>query len=371
MNSFSSSLEETNHFEFPIGEGSNSGLIKADLLQINHLLISGATGSGKSVFTDSALLTLMAHNPPEKLRLILCDTKIAQFSQYGSTGHLLAPVCTASEDISFVFQWALLEGKRRLRTFAEANVTNIAAYNDLEWEKFHSEIPHIIVVIDDLSAVVSSSENAASIIMQLLSIGRSVGIHIFAITQTPSVRQTKSIASLFFSKITFQAAPADLRFITGKRKLNPLIQPGDAWYCSAMPPVLVHTLYPTGTDARSILEAAVRNNPFSSEIMNGLIQVKEKKYGYNTAALSVADDSVSDELLPAAVEVVLKTGQASAAIIQRRLKLGYSRAARLVDQMEERGYVGPFEGSKPRKILITRTQWQKIREDVVRSINRG
>ena len=354
MIDFQSALSGITGMEFPVGVDPSGNLVKADLTQINHILISGTTGSGKSVFVDSMLLALAAHNSPEQLRLVLCDTKWSEFSQYKHMGHLLFPVCIAEKEICTILCGVLYEGMRRLQVFSEKRARNISSFNDNEWQNFRKELPQIVIVIDDLSEVLRLGDDVSKTIKHLLSIGRSAGIHIVAVTQTPAVKWTKDVSNLFYAKITFLAEQSDIQFITGKKQAEPLAQIGDAWYCLPAQMYRVHAIEASYEDTRNILNSTLCEGSFRNEITENIL-----RFIASPPAASAPEDK-EDELLPTAVEVILKSGQASVSMLQRQMKLGYSRAMRLMDQMEELGYVGPFAGSRPREILITRTKWQEI-----------
>ena len=341
-------FSQTTALEFPLGADKSGSLVKADLTEINHLLVSGTIGSGKSVFIDSMLLTLTTHNSPEKLRLLLCDTKGTEFLPYSTSGHLLIPVCTDAHKIAAVLQWVQTEIQNRLRIFAETKVRNISSYNGLAWEAFGNELPHIIIVVDDLSTVVNQCPESVSPIKQVLSAGRTAGIHLIAVTQTPMVKNTKDITSLFFSKVVFQSAStAELRHMTGQRNPMRLIHTGDALFCSGTL-IPVKAIMPNTKDFECLTLAD--GTQYDATIINAICPSPPDKNDY-------------DALLPNAIEIVVETGMASVSMLQRRLELGYSRAAHLVDQMEEKGIVGPFEGSMPRKVLITKEQWQILQHE--------
>ena len=361
---FQNVLAETAGFEFPIGELQDGAIAKTDLLQINHLLVSGATGSGKSVFVDSVLLTLMFHNTPDKIRLILCDTKSTEFLQYNSAEHLLVPVCTTQDKISGVLQWVKSESNKRLQLFSAVGAKNIFSYNDRSWEEFRDEMPHIVVIIDDLSTVINSSPEASELIKHILSVGRTVGVHLIAVTQTPAAKHTKEISLLFFSKAIFQTASlTDYRLLTGKRTASPLNNAGDVLFCNGTSQLQGHTIIPGANDTNNILDSVYSTATKYDECVMHEVEKNTEEDGRADGGMGGSGPGGGedyDKLLPAAIDVVLEVGQASVSTLQRRLKLGYGRAARLVDQMEEKGVVGPFEGSKPRVILITKEQWQEM-----------
>ena len=360
MRTFSDSISGLQHLQFPIGETEARDFVYSDLNEISHLLVAGATGTGKSVFLHGTLLSLLAHNPPEELRFLLCDTKIVELSTYSSIPHLLAPVLSDPQKIADTLMWVNYEIHHRLVTMSAANVRNLQNYNDYAWENFLSDtgLPQIVVIIDDFTSVLTSVPDAANCLREILLNGRAVGVHLIATTQTPTWKTSRQISLLFRTKILFSASTAaESKLLIGSQAAASLPQSGEAIYSDGQHTHKVHTFFPSITDQASIFSAYSDHAPPD-------FLTNPPKDGQSEIACKNDSLEVDADLFRAAVDVVLELGQASVSMLQRRLKLGYSRAARLVDQMEEQGIVGPFDGSTPRAILITRAQWEMKDESI-------
>lgn len=359
MHNFSDALKQTEGLCFPLGETERGEIMYADLADISHLLVAGASGTGKSVFINSLLLSLISNNGPENLRLILCDTKIVEFSAFNGIRHLLFPVCANANLIYGALQWAANETEKRLRDFSTAGKKSLSTYNDYTWEEFVSDtgLPQIVVVVDDFASALLEQPEMANSIRTILLNGRTTGVHLIFSSQTPTWKMVKGISTLFRSKILFPvASKAESTALIGSTAAFSVGGCGDAVYSNGRTLSRVKSFIADAEVSSGICESAKSTGPiYSEEIMRKVEQLSAKR-----TALPYEDDTGYDELLPAAVDFVLGIGQASVSMIQRRLKLGYGRAASLVDQMEEKGIVGPFDGSRPRQLLITKEQWQEM-----------
>lgn len=370
LHTFSDALAHTARLSFPLGETDAGEIVCADLADISHLLIAGASGTGKSIFINSLLLALIANNSEENLRLILCDTKMVELSMFNEVPHLLLPVCTNVEMIHRALQWVANETERRLRDFSTAGKKSLSSYNDYTWEKFIADtgLPQIVVVVDDFASALLEQPEMANSIRTILLNGRTTGVHLILSTQTPTWKAAKSISTLFRQKILFPvASKAESTTLIGSPAAFSVGGCGEAIYSNGRLLTRVKSILADAETSAGIIEKAKASEPlYSGEATRGIERLVDKE----AAAKSMLYEAVSDydELLPAAIDVVLEVGQASVSILQRRLKLGYGRAARLVDQMEENGIVGHFEGSMPRQLLITREQWQEMqcRQPLVR-----
>lgn len=360
MRSFTDTLNDLSELSFPIGDDSQNNLIRADLKDISHLLITGATGTGKSVFLHSLLLTLIHNNSPDLLRLVLFDSKLVELSVYNGASHLLLPVITDYKKLTSLLNWTTFEISKRLSSFAQSNERSLPGYNDYLWENFLSDngLPRILIVIDDLTSVLTEVPETLDKVKQILLTGRTVGIHLIAVTQTPTWKNTKQISAMFRTKVVFSASTStESKFLIGRNGAERLGPCGNAMFSKGgVAPVKINSIPATEKEFDLILSASKElKAPYSDDT----VKYAESVLAQHSDIPAEAPND-TDELLPAAVEVVLETGQVSVSMLQRRLKLGYSRAARLIDQMEEQGIVGPFEGSKPRQLLITRSQWQEM-----------
>ena len=353
MYTYLDALNKTKNLSFPVGEDENGKILCTDLISISHMMISGATGTGKSVFLHTVLSALLSQNSPNMLRILICDTKIVEFCAYNGLPHLLSPVVTDPQKIVTLLDWANFEIKKRLNVMASEKIKSISSYNDHAWESFEDELPRIVIVLDDFSSVLLSSPEAEDKIKNIILYGRSTGVHLIAVSQTPTWKRAKQISLLFTTKVLFSASSANQsKLLIGKRGAETLGPCGEAFFSqNGAIPVRIKTIMAKENELSDLLGKVRLSCP---------PQYEESVFE-NIEASIVASDKMNDweddELLPHAIDVVVDTGIASVSMLQRQLKLGYSRAARLVDQMEERGIVGPFDGSKPRQVLVTKEQW--------------
>lgn len=341
MSSFQTAFSELKGLGFPVGMGVDGQVVTADLSKLHHLFIAGATGSGKSVFLDSFLLTVLAHNTPEQLRLVLCDTKLLGFSRHGKVSHLLLPICTAIETIFAALDYVHGECQHRLELLSITQCRQVGSYNDQVWEAFLPELPQIVLVLDDISMIFSARPEAEGIVADLLSKGRTVGIHLVAATQTPSVKKVKQLLSLFPARLVLPLTSlSEFWTISQQKKLPPPTAPGDALFCSGSTCQVVRTWMLEEKFADEVLDTLPTEKRFDSAFFELLDPHRAKK-------------EEVEELLPAAIQAVVAEGSASTSLLQRRLKVGYSTAAALLDELEHRGIIGPFCGGRPRSILIS------------------
>lgn len=354
---FIDSLRQTAGLSFPIGEDESGKFVCVEIDKINHLLVCGATGTGKSYFIHTMLLSLMAHNNPETLKFILFDPKMIEFSLYRKIPHLLIPTISDSRKLFSALQWLKGEVSKRLKLFSETGDRTLSGYNEYLWESFLSDngMCRIVVVIDDITNAIIEVPEIAESLKQILMQGRTVGVHIVISTQAPRWKETKQIASLFRSKMVFSAATeAESKYLLGRSGAQNLGPCQNAMFSnSGGLPIIIQTVNIKERDFTSLIS----NIQDEDYIPDEKVLYRAPNIG---SVLTSSDENTYDELLPSAIEVIVETQMASVSMIQRRLKLGYSRAARLMDQMEEKGIVGPFEGSMPRQVLITKEQWIKM-----------
>lgn len=356
---FSTAMEKIEGFDFPIGESDSGELIYTNLKDINHLLVSGEAGTGKSVFVDSMILSLISNNTPEKLRLLIWDSTGVNYP-YNGISHLLIPVITDSRKMVLVLQWAITEIQKRLRTLSETGTKSLGKYNDRAWENFSTEMPPIVIVLDDFSSLLDQEPIVKEYIDRILLNGRTAGIYLVAVTPNPTWKESKKISLSFRSRLVFcSSSAAESKILLGIKGAESLPAPGYAFFSTGGEKSLQVKTFIVSDDLRREIKEKVKSREapqYNQEIMREIAK-SDYAHGPYFEEESFAEP---DELLPSAIEVVVETGMASVSMLQRRLKLGYSRAARLVDQMEEKGVVGPFEGSKPRQVLISKEQWQEM-----------
>lgn len=240
-------VEGLKGMEFPIGIDGKDELVKADFSKINHLLIAGASGTGKSVFLDTLIRELVFNNASKDLCLILCDTKMVDFAPFNETPNMMIPVVSDCNKIAGTLEWAVVEGMKRLETFSSAKAKSISSYNDLAWESFDAELPRIVIVVDDIAEVIPVSQNVKDNIRRILSIGRQAGIHLILSTKMPTEKHLKEIVPQFTYKLAFQMpSVSDLHFLTGKKKgLSDFLDVGEALYCTGTMVMNVRTILST------------------------------------------------------------------------------------------------------------------------------
>ena len=359
---------------FAVGRDIGNKDIVGDIAKLPHVLIAGTTGSGKSVCTNSLIISLLYKSSPEDVRFIMVDPKMVELAPYNGIPHLLIPVVTDPKKAAGALQWAVYEMMKRYKTFSELGVKKLEEYNRLARASEDLEtLPSVVVVIDELAdLMLVAAKEVEESICRVAQMGRAAGMHLVIATQRPSADVITGLMKANIpSRIAFAVASSlESRIILDTTGAEKLVGRGDMLYAplGSGKPIRVQGCFITPEEIDRVVGyvKSTGEAQYSDEVMRKIeesLQEKEKKGGGGPASsASDGDEGGSeDELLPAAVEVVLETGQASVSMLQRRLKLGYSRAARLVDQMEQRGYVGPFEGSKPRQLLITKEKWQEIK----------
>ena len=356
---------------FALGKDIGGNCIVGNIAKLPHLLIAGTTGSGKSVCTNSLIISLLYKASPEDVRLIMVDPKMVELGIYNGIPHLLIPVVTDPKKAAGALQWAVVEMMKRYRAFSEAGVRDLASYNKhAEITDGMEKMPQIVVVIDELAdLMLVAAKEVEESICRVAQMGRAAGMHLIVATQRPSADVITGLMKANIpSRIAFAVASSlESRIILDNTGAEKLVGRGDMLYLplGAGKPTRVQGCLITDEEVASVVEYIKENGTahYDDEVLHEIeksVAEKEKSAkGVGGSAPEDVDDSF-DELLPSAIEVVVETGQASVSMLQRRLKLGYSRAARLVDQMEEKGVVGPFEGSKPRQVLITKAQWQEM-----------
>ncbi len=336
--------------------------IFCDLAKMPHLLIAGSTGSGKSVCINSILISILCKATPDQVKLIMIDPKVVELSIYNGIPHLLAPVVTDPKKAANTLNWAVGEMTRRYGLFAEASVRDFRGFNEELAYRKEPELPLILIVIDELADLMQvASKEVEESIARLTAMARAAGIHLLIATQRPSVDViTGVIKANIPSRIAFAvSSQVDSRTILDMAGAEKLLGKGDMLYYpqSAAKPQRGQGAFVSDAEVESVIEYLKAQNlgsydPDEAEAItsasSGSLKSSDKESG---------DE---DELLGQAVEIVLQAGCASVSILQRRMNIGYPRAARLIDHMQQKGYVGPFEGSKPRKLLITTSQWLEI-----------
>ena len=357
---------------FAVGKDIGGNNIVGNIAKLPHVLIAGTTGSGKSVCTNSLIVSILYKSTPDEVRFIMVDPKMVELAPYNGIPHLLIPVVTDPKKAAGALQWAVFEMMKRYKMFSEKGVKDLAGYNALaEVDEDVKKLPTVVVVIDELAdLMLVAAKEVEESICRVAQMGRAAGMHLVVATQRPSADVITGLMKANIpSRIAFAVASSmESRIILDTTGAEKLVGKGDMLYfpLGDAKPTRVQGCFITPEEIDrvvSFVKNAAGEAHYDQDVIEKIqqaVDAKADKGSKSAPADSAQDGEEVDELLSAAVEVVLETGQASVSMLQRRLKLGYSRAARLVDQMEERGYVGPFEGSKPRQLLITREKWQEL-----------
>ena len=356
---------------FAVGKDIGGNSIVGNIAKLPHVLIAGTTGSGKSVCTNSLIVSILYKSTPDEVRFIMVDPKMVELAPYNGIPHLLIPVVTDPKKAAGALQWAVFEMMKRYKMFSEKGVKDLAGYNALaEVDEDVKKLPTVVVVIDELAdLMLVAAKEVEESICRVAQMGRAAGMHLVVATQRPSADVITGLMKANIPRrIAFAVASSmESRIILDTPGAEKLVGKGDMLYAPLgdSKPTRVQGCFITPEEIERVVafvKDAAGEAHYDQDVIEKIQQAVDAKSDKGKASPTdgAADGDDGDELLPAAVEVVLETGQASVSMLQRRLKLGYSRAARLVDQMEERGYVGPFEGSKPRQLLITREKWQEL-----------
>ena len=364
--------ENPSKVAFALGKDISGKCIIGNIAKLPHVLIAGTTGSGKSVCTNSLIVSLLYKSSPEDVRFIMVDPKMVELAPYNGIPHLLIPVVTDPKKAAGALQWAVYEMMKRYKLFSENGVKDLAGFNALAGRSQElKKMPTVVVVIDELAdLMLVAAKEVEESICRVAQMGRAAGMHLVIATQRPSSDVITGLMKANIpSRIAFAVASSlESRIILDTTGAEKLVGKGDMLYAplGAGKPTRVQGCFITPEEIERVVDYVKQSGEaeYSQDVMDKIEQAvkeKEKGGGKSAGTPEPAGESPDDELLSAAVDVVLETGQASVSMLQRRLKLGYARAARLVDQMEERGYVGPFEGSKPRQLLIDKAKWQELK----------
>ena len=364
--------EHKSRVAFAVGKDIGGNCIVGDIARLPHVLIAGTTGSGKSVCTNSLIVSLLYKSTPEEVRFIMVDPKMVELAPYNGIPHLLIPVVTDPKKAAGALQWAVYEMMKRYKLFSENGVKDLDGFNALAQRNEElKKMPTVVVVIDELAdLMLVAAKEVEESICRVAQMGRAAGMHLVIATQRPSSDVITGLMKANIpSRIAFAVASSlESRIILDTTGAEKLVGKGDMLYAplGAGKPTRVQGCFITPEEIERVVDYVKQSGEaeYSQDVMDKIEQAvkeKEKGGGKSAGAPEPAGESPDDELLSAAVDMVLETGQASVSMLQRRLKLGYARAARLVDQMEERGYVGPFEGSKPRQLLIDKAKWQELK----------
>lgn len=331
--------------------------IVADLGKMPHMLIAGATGSGKSVCVNTLITSILLNAKPDEVKFLMIDPKVVELNTYNGIPHLILPVVTDPKKASVALNWAVQEMTRRYNEFAESGVRDIKGYNKKFGEDKLKFMPQIVVIIDELADLMMVAPNQVEdAICRLAQMARAAGIHLIVATQRPSVDViTGVIKANIPSRVAFAVSSAiDSRTIIDMSGAEKLLGKGDMLY------------YPVGSSKPQRVQGAFISDEEVEKVVDAVKnQFESFTYDENllsnvSSSIASGDSNDADEYLPDAIKLVVEMEQASISMLQRKFKIGYNRAARIVDEMEERGVVGPSQGSKPRQVLISKTELESM-----------
>ena len=357
---------------FAVGKDIGGNCIVGNIAKMPHMLIAGTTGSGKSVCMNSIIISLLYKAGPEDVKLIMVDPKMVELGIYNSIPHLLIPVVTDPKKAAGSLQWAVTEMLRRYKMMSDLGVRDLESYNSIVTaEEGGQKLPQVVIIIDELAdLMLVAAKEVEDSICRIAQMGRAAGMHLIIATQRPSADVITGLMKANIpSRIAFSVASSmESRIILDTMGAEKLVGKGDMLYSpiGSGKPLRVQGCFVTDSEVEAVA-GYVKDHYVADYNQQVLEEIEKKAQQTGKKAAPGAEPEASDEelegdeMLPAAVDVILETGQASVSMLQRRLKLGYARAARIVDEMEEKGIVGPFQGSKPRSILITKEKWEMMR----------
>ena len=353
-----------------LGKSIDGNCVVGNISKMPHLLIAGTTGSGKSVCMNSIIISLLYKAGPEDVKLIMVDPKMVELGIYNGIPQLLIPVVTDPKKAAGSLQWAVTEMLRRYKMMSDMGVRDLESYNSIVTaEEDGQKLPQVVIIIDELADLMMvAAKEVEDSICRIAQMGRAAGMHLIIATQRPSANVITGLMKANIpSRIAFSVASAmESRIILDTMGAEKLVGKGDMLYApiGSGKPLRVQGCFVTDGEVEAVAEYVKENYvaDYNQQVLDEIEKKAQQTGSKKPASVSDPDPSdeelEGDEMLPAAVDVILETGQASVSMLQRRLKLGYARAARIVDEMEEKGIVGPFQGSKPRAILITKEQWE-------------
>ena len=349
-----------------LGKDIVGNVVLADLKEMPHLLVAGSTGSGKSVCVNSMIISLMYKASPDEVKLLLIDPKVVELNVYNGIPHLLIPVVTDPRKAAGALNWAVSEMLKRYQLFADNSVRDIEGYNKLaDTRDDMQRMPKVVIIIDELADLMLVAANEVDdSINRLAALARAAGMHLVVATQRPSVDViTGVIKANIGSRIAFKtSSQVDSRTILPDGSAEKLLGKGDMLFYPQTDMRRVQGCFVSDSEVEEVVRFVKNGGTanYDEDIIDDIekLAVKEKgKKASDDYASEGGGFDDGDDMLDAAIECVIEMGMASTSMLQRKLKLGYARAARIIDQMEERGIVGPFEGSKPRQVLISKEQW--------------
>ena len=349
---------------FALGKNAAGEAVVTDIAKMPHVLIAGSTGSGKSVCINTLITSIIYKSKPSEVKLVMIDPKVVELSVYNGIPHLLIPVVTDPKKAAGALSWAVQEMVNRYHLFAEKNVRDIEGYNEtLEKEGTEGKLPQIVIIIDELADLMMVAKNdVEDAICRLAQMARAAGMHLVIATQRPSVDViTGIIKANIATRISFAVtSQVDSRTILDSAGAEKLLGKGDMLFfpTGVLKPIRIQGAFVSDGEVEKIVSFLKANGgpTYSEDVLE-----KIERANSTDKELDEQDDDETDPFLMEAIDTVVDLGQASASFIQRRFKVGYARAGRIIDQMEARGIISGYEGSKPRQVLVSKEQWQELK----------
>lgn len=353
------------HLAFALGKGVSGDTVVTDIAKMPHVLIAGSTGSGKSVCINTLITSILYKAKPSEVKLIMIDPKVVELSVYNGIPHLLIPVVTDPKKAAGALAWAVQEMVNRYSLFAQKNVRDIKGYNAaLDKEGVDGKLPQIVIIIDELADLMMvSPKDVEDAICRLAQMARAAGMHLVIATQRPSVDViTGIIKANIPSRIAFAvSSQVDSRTILDSMGAEKLLGKGDMLFypSGASKATRVQGAFISDGDVEKIVDFLKKDG--EAVYSNDIIESIEKANSTDKELEENSEDDEADPFLQDAIEAVIEIGSASASLIQRRFKVGYARAGRIIDQMEARGIISGYQGSKPREVLMSKERWQELK----------
>ena len=363
---------ESNEFEdsqsklsFALGKDVGGENVVTDIAKMPHVLIAGSTGAGKSVCINTLITSIIYKAKPSEVKLVMVDPKVVELSVYNGIPHLLIPVVTDPRKAAGALAWAVQEMVNRYSLFAEKGVRDIKGYNDaLENEELEGKLPQIVIIIDELADLMMvAAKEVEDAICRLAQMARAAGMHLVIATQRPSVDViTGIIKANIPSRIAFAvSSQIDSRTILDSAGAEKLLGKGDMLFypIGSSKPTRVQGAFVSDKEVEKIVDF-LKSNGGEATYNEDILEEIEKANKSDKEVAEMAEEDDTDPFLEEAIKTVVEVGQASTSFIQRRFKVGYARAGRIIDQMEARGIISGYEGSKPRQVLITMERLQEL-----------
>lgn len=369
--------EAKSKLTFALGKDAAGNMCVGDIAKMPHTLIAGATGSGKSVCINSIIVSILYKAKPSEVKMILIDPKMVELSGYNGIPHLLIPVVTDPKKAAGALNWAVQEMVKRYSLFASVGVKDLKGYNNIIEKKEGAKLPQIVIIVDELSDLMMVAPNdVEDAICRLAQMARAAGMHLIIATQRPSVDViTGIIKANVPSRIAFTvSSQVDSRTILDMAGAEKLLGKGDMLYypTGEIKPLRMQGAFVSEKEIEKIVDYIKQScdSTYSEDILEA-VEKSTNKNAKSGSGDDTNEDDDADALLEDAIDLVVDIGQASASMLQRRFKIGHSRAGRIVDQMETRGLISGYEGSKPRQVLISKSEWQELKmgETTTQDIN--